>query len=213
MLYAGHGKGKTTAAFGLAIRAVGSGMNVFVVQFIKGEWPSGERDFLDAFNDLRKKELASLIRLSGPDPESRNNHSTVPGSRVKHGMTTDGTNLGTIEVVAHGKGFVKILGDKKPFEVHQAAAREALEIARTALMSGQYQLVIMDEAISAMEAKLIETKDLLNILKDKPEYVHLVMTGHDAPKALVAKADLVSEVKMIKHPYYKGVLAQRGIDY
>lgn len=189
MLHVGHGKGKTTAAFGMAIRAVGSGLNVFIVQFIKGEWPSGERDFLKFFNNLQNETKLARRSLG------------------------EVGKIGSIEVTAHGKGFVKILGDKKPFAVHQAAAREALELGRKALKSGKYQLVIMDEAISAVEAKLIKTKDLLELLKDKPPDVHLLMTGHDAPKALAAKADLVSEVNMIKHPYYKGVLAQRGIDY
>src|SRR3989338_641282 len=101
IIYVGRGKGKTTAAVGLAVRAAGVGLNVYMVQFIKGEWPSGEREFFEAFRSLR-------------------------GSYRGH------NKLGTVEVVASGKGFVKILGDKKPFSVHQAAACQALELGRKA---------------------------------------------------------------------------------
>lgn len=181
MLYVGRGKGKTTAAMGLAARAAGSGLRVFIVQFIKGEWPCGEREFFGAFRAARKRERT--------------------------------TKLGTIEFVTSGKGFIKILGDRKPFAVHQAAARQALAAARQALRSGKYDLVIMDEAISAVETKVLAVKDLLDIARRKPPLVHLLMTGHDAPRSLVAKADLVTEMKLVKHPYYKGVLAQRGIDF
>jgi len=81
------------------------------------------------------------------------------------------------------------------------------------MRSGKYQLVILDEAISAFESKLLKVTDLVKLVKEKPADLHLVMTGHILPKLLKTKADLVSEVKMVKHPYYKGVLAQRGIDY
>ena len=80
-------------------------------------------------------------------------------------------------------------------------------------MSRSYDVVILDEAISAVETKLIKINDLLKLVRLKPAALHLVMTGHDAPKSLMVKADLVSDVKMLKHPYYQGVLAQRGIDY
>lgn len=179
IIYYGNGKGKTTAVVGLATRAAGSGLNVYFLQFVKGEWPCGERDFFDAAN---------------PKPPK-------------------GKKFGTITTAAVGKGFVKILNDKKPFAVHKEAARDGLKLASEAIASGKYQLVILDEAISAFESKLISVKDLLKLVKDKPADLHLVMSGHVLPKALGAKADLISEVKMIKHPYYKGVLAQRGIDY
>ncbi|OGL85792.1 hypothetical protein A3I40_02425 [Candidatus Uhrbacteria bacterium RIFCSPLOWO2_02_FULL_48_12] len=182
MLYVGRGKGKTTAAMGLAMRAAGMGLNVYIIQFIKGEWPSGERNFIEAFNSVRK-------HYNGKQ------------------------KLGRLEIIAIGKGFVKILGDKKPIAVHKAAARQALMFGRRAMLSGRYNVVILDEAISAVETKLIKASDLLRLVRAKPPTVHLVMTGHEALKSLVAKADLVSDVKMVKHPYYKGIIAQRGIDY
>lgn len=182
IIYEGEGKGKTTAVMGLAVRAIGTGLNVFIGQFIKGEWPSGERDFFEAFKSVR-------------------------------GSYRGEKKLGVIDVVASGKGFIKILNDRKPFSEHEAAAREALEIGRQAMLSGKYDVIILDEAISAVETKVLKTSDLLRLIKDKPANVHLVMTGHYAPKSIVAKADLVSRVDMVKHPYYKGILAQRGIDY
>ena len=182
IIYYGRGKGKTTAALGLAARALGAGLNVYMIQFIKGEWPCHERDFFEAFNDIRQYYRGAK-------------------------------KIGQIKIVASGRGFVKILGDKKPFKTHQEAALKALALARLAMRSGKYDLIVLDEAISAVETKLIKTKDLLRFLKKKPPLVHLVMTGHDAIKSLIAKADIVSEIKMIKHPYYQGVLAQRGIDY
>jgi cob(I)alamin adenosyltransferase len=181
-VYYGRGKGKTTAAVGLAVRAAGSGLNVYFLQFIKGEWPSGERDFFKAFNAIQQHYRGEK-------------------------------KLGTIEVVALGKGFVKILGDRKPFAEHVVAARQALALGRKALRSDQYDLVILDEALSAVETKLLKTSDLLKLVQEKPPPVHLVLTGHDLPKNLFKLADLVSEVKMVKHPYYEGLLAQRGIDY
>ena len=182
MIYEGRGKGKTTAAIGMAVRALGTGMNVFIIHFIKGEWPNGERDFFAAYDELL--------------PQYRGDKK-----------------LGHVHTESSGKGFVKILGDKKPMRVHKDAAKRGLARAKRALKSGEYQLVIMDEAISAIEEKLITVQDLVAVVKLKPPLVHLVMTGHFAPKALVAKADLVSRVDMVKHPYYKGILAQKGIDF
>lgn len=182
MLNVGAGKGKTTAAMGTAMRAAGTGMNVFVIQFIKGEWPSGERDFLQAYEEMR---------------------AGYKGTK----------KLGRVDFVQGGKGFIKILGDKKPFSVHQKAAYDTLKRAKAAMKSGKYDLVVMDEAISAVEEKLLKVKDLLDVAKARPKKVHVIMTGHVAPKALAVKADMVSDIKMIKHPYYKGILAQKGIDF
>lgn len=184
IIYAGRGKGKTTAAMGLAIRSAGMGLNVYIIQFIKGEWPSGERNFIEAFNIMRQRY--------------KNN------KKIK---------IGRLKILASGRGFVKILGDKKPISAHKAAAEKALKLSRQAILSHKYDVVILDEAISAIETKLIKISNLLKLVRLKPNALHLVITGHDAPRSLVAKADLVSEIKMVKHPYYQGILAQRGIDY
>lgn len=199
MLYYGKGKGKTTAAVGLAVRAAGSGLNVFFLQFVKGEWPCGERDFFQAIADLQKK-----YRLVSP--KRSENGGNVPGTFPKKVP-------GTITSMAVGRGFVKILGDKKPFAVHKKAAEDGLRAAHHAMRSKKYQLIVLDEAVSAYESKLLKLSDLVTLCKEKKPDIHLVLTGHVAPKQLVAQADLVSEINMIKHPYYQGVLAQRGIDY
>lgn len=185
--YLGAGKGKTTAAMGMAIRAAGAGMNVYILQFVKakgksaqdikdGEWPvSSEIDFL-------------------------NNIST--SSRV-----------GKIDTEQLGLGFVGILGDKKEKEVHIKAALEGLLRAREIITSGKYQVVILDEIISALESRLIEERDIIDLIDIKAPLQHLVLTGHNKFPKIMAKCDLITEMAMVKHPYYKGILAQRGIDY
>lgn len=169
IIYIGNGKGKTSAAAGLAIRAAGSGFRVLYLQFVKGDWPSGEREVL----------------------------RTLPN----------------VEVKLMGRGFVGILGDRKPFQEHVAAAQKAMKESIKALKSRKFDLVILDEAISAIESKLLTIDDVGKIIKSKPKEIHLCLTGHKRIKKLIDLADLVTEMKMIKHPYYKGILAQRGIDY
>ncbi|MBL8029841.1 MAG: cob(I)yrinic acid a,c-diamide adenosyltransferase [Candidatus Doudnabacteria bacterium] len=185
--YLGAGKGKTTAAMGMAIRAAGAGMNVCILQFVKakgaskenikeGEWPvSSEIDFLNNLNTSSK--------------------------------------VGRIDNEQMGAGFVGILGDKKEKEIHVRAALEGLGRAREVIASGKYQLVILDEIISALESKLLEERDILDIIDLKAPLQHLVITGHNKFPKILDKCDLVTEMCMIKHPYYKGILAQRGIDY
>ena len=185
--YIGAGKGKTTAAMGMAARAAGAGMDVFVLQFVKakketgnnkekGEWPlSSEIDFFNA--------------VSYP------------------------SSIGSIENQQMGLGFVGILGDEKARQEHVREALQGLERARELMLSGRYQLLVLDELISALEVKLIEERDIVDLIKLKPKDMHLVLTGHNKYPKILALCDLVTEMKMIKHPYYKGILAQRGIDY
>ncbi len=169
IIYIGDGKGKTSAAAGLAIRAAGTGFRVLYLQFVKGDWPSGEREIL---------------------------------SKLKN-----------VDVKLMGRGFVGILGDRKPIQEHIKAAKAAMTESIRALKSKKYNLVILDEAISAIESDLLSVDDVVKIIKAKPEDVHLCLTGHKRIKKLIDLADLVTEMKMIKHPYYQGILAQRGIDY
>ena|SRR3989338_965741 len=180
IIYVGDGKGKTTAAMGMAFRALGKGLNVGVLQFVKGEWPSGEIELMEV---LGKKKVFN------------------------------GREIGKLHLEVLGKGFVKILGDKKPFKVHKAAAVAGVKKAKEMLKSNKYNLVVLDELLSAYEEKLIKISDVESVISAKPANVYLVITGHKLPPRLRAKADLVTEMKMVKHPYYKGILAQRGIDY
>ena len=197
--YLGAGKGKTTASMGMAVRASGAGMNVYILQFVKakgassnsikdGEWPvSSEIDF---FNSVNKY------------------HPLTP-SYSKRGEG----QIGKIENEQLGLGFVGILGDKKQRQAHVKSAIEGVVRAREIILSGEYQLIILDEIISALESKLIEERDIIDLIKLKKPLQHLVLTGHNKYPNILKHCDLVTEMKMLKHPYYKGILAQRGIDY
>lgn len=167
--YYGDGKGKTTAAVGIAVRAAAYSFRVLFLQFMKGTWPSGER-----------KTLAA-----------------VPG----------------ITVETAGEGFVGILDDTKPRSVHIAAAKKGLAKAKKALTSGRYDVVVCDEVVSAVEAQLLTARDVAALMDARPEQVTLVITGHDRYPLLERRAHLVTEMRMKKHPYYQGILAQKGIDF
>jgi len=170
IVYTGEGKGKTTAALGMTIRAIGYGWNVCIVQFIKGSWKYGEMDGL--------KRLA-------PD----------------------------VELNIMGEGFVGIIDDDKPVETHQKAAKAALDMATEKMLSGKYNLVILDELNVAVKMGLVSMSQLMELVNKKPEKLSLVITGRDASEWLIEQADLVTEMKEIKHPFQKGILAQKGIDY
>ena len=125
-----------------------------------------------------------------------------------------------LEILQLGRGFVKIMGDKKPLAEHRSAASQALETAKKKIVSGRYDLVVLDEALYALESagvRLIALKELLEIMENKPEKTHLILTGRlqntAAKKKIIARADLVTEMKEIKHPYKKGVPALKGIDF
>lgn len=118
-----------------------------------------------------------------------------------------------IEIKPAGKGFVKILNDKKPFQQHVQAAQAAFALAKESLKSKKYQVIILDEINYALKGNLIQEKDVLNLIREKPPLVHLVLTGNFASKKIIKKADLVTEMKEIKHPFLKGVKAKIGIDY
>jgi cob(I)alamin adenosyltransferase len=168
----GNGKGKTTAALGLAMRAAGNGLRIYIIQFIKGRWKTGE-----------SKALAALAP--------------------------------NVEVVRMGTGFtIERLRDPRiPMEDHHEAATLAFQRAREVVASGEYDMVILDEILGSIKADLVSLDDVLALVRDKPARLHLVLTGRGAPDALVDAADLVTEMKMIKHPYEQGIKAQRGIEF
>jgi len=170
IVYTGKGKGKTTAALGMVLRALGHGLKVVMIQFIKGSWHYGE--------------LTSSSRLQ-PD----------------------------FELVAAGKGFVGIMDDNKPIEDHVKAAREALQISKEKITSGKYDIVILDEINYAVNLKLISVDDVLELIKLKPKKTTLVLTGNYANDKVIEAADLVTEMKEIKHPYKMGKKAKRGVDF
>ncbi|HLZ30446.1 MAG TPA: cob(I)yrinic acid a,c-diamide adenosyltransferase [Chloroflexota bacterium] len=171
IVYTGNGKGKTTAAIGLVVRAVGNRMRVFFLQFIKGAWKSGER--------------AVLRGLPGVD----------------------------LEVT--GRGFtIEALRDPRiPMDDHVAAAAHGWRVAQTIVGSGDYDVVVLDEVLGAVTAGLVPLDELIEMVRAKPPALHLVLTGRNAPAELIEVADLVSEVQPIKHPFDKGIKAQRGIEF
>jgi len=169
IVHTGPGKGKTTAALGLAMRAVGSGLRVLMVQFIKGSWHYGE---LDAAEMLGADKL-------------------------------------TIRPM--GRGFVKLGGEIDPED--KKAAEEAWTFAREKLFSGEYDMIILDEINYAINYGLLPVGPVVEALKQKPEMVHVVLTGRSAPAEIIEVADTVTEMREVKHAYQKGIEAQRGIEY
>ena len=170
IVYTGKGKGKTTAALGIALRATGYNKKICMIQFIKGSWPYGE--------------MTSSKRL---EPE--------------------------FELIAAGKGFVGIIDDSSPIEDHKRIANEAVKISRSKIQSGEYDIVILDEINYAINLGLIELKDVLSLIKSKPSSLDLVLTGNHAKDEILELADLVTEMKEIKHPFQKGKKAKKGIDF
>lgn len=170
IVYTGKGKGKTTAALGIVLRAVGHGYRVGMIQFIKGEWYYGE--------------LTSSKRL---EPE--------------------------FEMIAAGKGFVGIIDDDHPIEDHQQAAKQALAVAREKLASGLYDVLILDEINYAVKLNLLSEQDILDLIASRPQKTTVVLTGNYAPEKVVQAADLVTEMREIKHPYQSGIKAKKGIDF
>ena len=166
----GNGKGKTTAALGICVRAVGYDLKVAILQFIKGSWHYGELDGI--------KRLAP-----------------------------------NVELYQGGKGFVGIVDDKLPREEHEKAAAEALKLAESLMLSGKYDILILDELNVAVSLGLVKLGDVLALVDKKPPKMDVVITGRDARQELIDRADLVTEMKEIKHPYQKGILAQKGIDF
>ena len=170
IMITGNGKGKTTSALGQALRAVGDGRKVLMVQFIKGPWRSGEDD--------------SYQRLA-PD----------------------------FKIIKTGLGFVGILGDKLPREDHINAAKKGLELARQEMLSGNWNLLILDEVHNAIQLGLLAVEDVMPIVDALPEGMDLILTGRDACQEFIDRADIVSEVKEIKHIYNTGVKGKKGVEW
>ena len=125
-----------------------------------------------------------------------------------------------LEILQLGKGFVKIMGDEKPLSEHRRAVKSAVSTAKKMIFSKKYDLVVLDEVLYALDtgrARLLKLKDLFEVMNKKPEKTHLILTGRiqnsGMKKQIIARADLVTEMKEIKHPYQKGIPALKGIDY
>src|SRR6201987_4458087 len=169
LINTGPGKGKTTAAMGTALRAVGNGMKVLMLQFLKGSWHYGELDAVKAFG-------------------------------------------GNFMMKQMGRGFVKVGGaETDPEDVRMV--EEAWAEAEQAILGGQWDLVVLDEINYAISYGMLDPAKVVDVLKRKPELVHVILTGRNAHPTIVEVADTVTEMRQVKHAYEKGVLAQRGIEY
>jgi cob(I)alamin adenosyltransferase len=170
IVYTGDGKGKTTAAMGLALRAAGYGKRVLVIQFVK-TWFTGEKGGFEL----------------------------IPN----------------VEFIQAGKGFYQILGDNLPADEHVEAAQEALALAQAKIASNEYDVVVLDEIIGSVTGGLLPLQPVLDLIDTKPPLLDLVLTGHNGEKLpeLLERADLITEMKKIKHPYDSGIIAKKTIDY
>ena len=166
IVFTGEGKGKTTAALGMALRAAGHDLKVIMIQFIKGTWEYGE---LDAVKDLNNLKIYPM-----------------------------------------GKGY--ILNEKDKIW-HRDRVLDAWELGKKEIESKKYDMVILDEINYAIHYDLLSINEVIDFLKNKPEEIHVVLTGRDAKPELIEIADLVTEMKNIKHPYQKGEKAEQGIEY
>lgn len=166
IVYTGDGKGKTTAAFGMAFRALGRGFKVSIIQFIKGKWMTGERKFAESLDD--------------------------------------------VDLDVMGKGFT---WESPDLNQDKQAARAAWEKGRDVILADSHKIVILDEITHAINYGFIEAEDVISTLRKKPEGVTVVLTGRNAPEKLCEIADLVTEMKMLKHPYDSGHKALLGVDF
>ena len=166
-VYTGTGKGKTTAALGLAVRAIGKGLKVYMIQFMKGDIEYGE------IATARGLENFEIIQIGRPEFVDRDN----------------------------------------PAEIDIKLANDALDHAREIIDSKKYDIVILDEINVALDWKLLELAKVMDVIRSKPESVELVLTGRYAPEEIIELADLVTEMKEIKHPYKNGIEARDGIEH
>jgi cob(I)alamin adenosyltransferase len=163
----GDGKGKTTAALGMAMRCAGHGLKVCFIQFIKGSWKYGELDAVKCFAD-------------------------------------------TIDFHVMGRGFTWKSDD---LEKDRAIARKGWQIAEQAILSDRYHLVVLDEFTYLLNYEMIDLPSAMAVIRQRPPNRHVMITGRNAPEPLVAAADLVTEMKVVKHPFAAGIKAQKGIEF
>lgn len=169
LVFTGNGKGKTTAALGMALRAWGQGMKVLILQFIKGGWKYGE---LKAAEKLGPRFVMQQM----------------------------------------GEGFIKGSNDEG-LELHRTAAQKALKEAQQVILEGAADMVVLDEINYAVHYGLVDKRDVLDIIRSKPPHLHLVLTGRNVSDEVAEMADLVTEMREVKHPFVAGIPAQKGIEF
>lgn len=170
LVLTGNGKGKTTSAMGMVLRAVGHGMKVCVIQFMKGDLYSGEWDGVKLLGDQ-------------------------------------------VDFTSTGKGFCGIEGNPYSHAEHRQNGQDAIKLVHEKMESDNFDLLVLDEINNALQLKLVDLEQVLKVLKQRPERLHLVMTGRDAHRQVIDLADTVSQVNEIKHAYRQDIEPQPGIDY
>ncbi len=168
VIFTGEGKGKTSAAMGVVLRAMGHGIKCRVIQFIKGSMDTGELHMV--------KKLAPHL-----------------------------------EIVRAGKGFTR--SAKVSAEEHKAAAQNGIEEAIKSISDLSLNVVVLDEIFYALSKNLIELEQVKELMETKHGRLHLILTGRGAPDELIDMADMVTTMRETKHPYKKGIPAQKGLDY
>lgn len=172
IVHTGKGKGKSTAAFGLVVRALGNGMKVGVVQYVKGKWQTGERGVLEHFHEQ-------------------------------------------VEIRTMGEGFTWETQDRAR---DIRAARNAWEVSKQMIEASRgddpkYDMVLLDELNIVLRYGYLDLAEVVEFLSNKPEMLHVIVTGRNAKPELIEAADLVTEMTMVKHPFRAGVKAQKGIEF
>ena len=194
-VFTGNGKGKTTSSLGLGLRAIGQGFKVYIIQFLK----SGDTGELFSI----KKYLPNM---------------TITQFGIQK-LTERQLKIDQYEQKKPEEIEIKPTGPKgeyyyfAPDELEREACRRGLEHAKHIINSGEHEIVILDEINCALSKSLISIQETIKMLDEKPKHVEVLMTGRGAPKEIIDRADLVSEIKEIKHPFHKGILARRGIEY
>jgi cob(I)alamin adenosyltransferase len=164
-VYTGNGKGKTTAALGLALRAAGAGLKVYIAQFVKGGYSS---------------ELEALKKIKN------------------------------IKVETFGRaGFIRNVGQGKDVQL----AHRGLKKIKRVLSKKLYDLIILDEVNVAIQLKLLALGDILSLIRNAPRKVELILTGRDAHPKILKEADLISQIKQLRHYFKKGMKARKGIEF
>jgi cob(I)alamin adenosyltransferase len=167
IVFTGNGKGKTTAALGMAVRASGHGMRILILQFIKGAWPCGELEALKRFHDINIRQL--------------------------------------------GAGFT---WRKESLDEDRELARVGWELASDEIRRAEYDMIVLDELNNVLAYELLPLDPVLDVLKTRPAHLHLVVTGRNAPDRLLDLADLVTEMRAVRHPYHEhGIKAQEGVEF
>ena len=204
LINTGPGKGKTTAALGIAFRAAGNGMRVLILQFLKGSWHYGELDAAHALD-------AALSPQPTPASDPGLNPDRTPdfNSSVPAYVSAF---PGNFVIKQLGRGFVKIGGaETDPEDIRLVEAAWAESAA--AILSGDWDLVVLDEINYAIGYHMLSAEAVAEVLRRKPDMVHVILTGRNAHPLLIDLADTVTEMREIKHAYQRGILAQRGIEF